>query len=107
MHWIVLAAGIIAGGILRFLYNKKKNKALKYISFIVPFGFAIAYWILIFKTGYEPRFFSTTHTNVEYTGYTAKMLKWVMVLTTSCLITGVSWGFGALITFLGEKKHGT
>ena len=58
MHWIILAIGIIVGGILRLIYYRKKSKVMNAISFIVPYGFGIA---------------------------------------------GISWAFGALLSFIAEK----
>ena len=105
MHWVVLAIGIVLGGILRLLYDKKKNRVLNILSFIVPFGFGIAFWILLFETGYNPKFFSTTVEGLEYTGATAQTSKWIMIILTSCIFAGISWGFGALISLLSEKLH--
>lgn len=62
MHWVVLAIGIVLGGILRLLYDKKKNR-------------------------------------------TAQTSKWIMIILTSCIFAGISWGFGALISLLSEKLH--
>ena len=73
------------------------------ISFIVPYGFGIAFWILLYKTGYSVRFFSTYVEGLEYTGDDAQISKWLMILLTSCGIAGISWAFGALLSFIAEK----
>jgi hypothetical protein len=103
MHWVVLAVGLVSGGIIRFIHSKKKNKVLNVLSFVVPFAFGVAFWILLFKSGYQGRAYSTTVRGLEYTGATKKMANWIMVGLTSCVFVGISWCIGGLISLLAGK----
>ena len=103
MHWLVLAVGIVLGGIIRYLYSIKMNKVLNVLSFVVPFAFGVVFWILLIKSGYQVRSFSTTVRGLEYTGATAETSKWIMIGLTSCVFVGISWGLGGLISLAAEK----
>ena len=97
MHWLFLALAIVIGAILRALYYQHKNSmALKALSFIVPFALGIAFWIKLYETGYHVTFYSTYVKGLEVTGQ--DYAKWIMILGTSCMITGISWGAGAILS---------
>ena len=93
MHWLLFALAILTGGILRALYYQRRgNTALKVLSFIVPFALGIAFWVKLYETGYQVTFYSTYVKGLEVSWQ--EEAKWMMILGTSCMIAGISWGVG-------------
>ena len=103
MHWLVLAMAIVLGGIIH-LCNKNDNKILKAISFVVPFSLGVLFWIMLYNTGYHITFYSTYAIGVESHQGLSKIL---MILLTSCMIAGVSWGFGEVLGIIIDSNKKT
>ena len=101
MHWLILALAIVLGGLIN-MCNKKDNKVLKGISFIVPFALGVLFWIMLYNSGYQLTHYSTIVRGLESD---QELSRFFMILFTSCMIAGVSWGFGEFLKSIIETKN--
>lgn len=92
MSWVLLLAGGIIGGVLSaYSRRDRENVFLRLVSFIVPFGCTVGFWLLEFKSGG-----SVTHSFLN-TGADKLVSNIVTVVITSVLCSLISKGIGALI----------
>lgn len=98
MSWVLLLFGSLAGGILSALsWRDRENVLMRFIAFVVPFGFGVAFWYFKIKSGNLLADFSA----VSADGIASQI---VTMIITSLIVTAVSKGIGFLIVKYFDEK---
>lgn len=101
MSWLLLLAGGIIGGILSaYSRRDRDNVLLRLVSFVVPFGCTVGFWLLEFKSGGVQTLIGGAQAG---TGRLASNI--ITVVASSALCWLLSKGIGALIVSYIDTKR--